>query len=94
MATTSTVPTSSPLSPGRLKGRIRGALICAFFGTPWMLYALYFGGIATPVSLTIVALCAVALIAWPLVRLRSLRHLRYSPADYQFWASKIGRAHV
>jgi hypothetical protein len=87
MATTNMVPTSFPISAARLKGRIRGALICGFFGTPWMLYALYFGGIATPASLTIVALCAVALIAWPVIRLRSLRHLRYSPADRQYWAT-------
>jgi hypothetical protein len=68
--------------PGVIKGRAIGALICGIFGSIWMFEALYFGTIATPVSLTVIALLAVTFIVWPVATLRSTRHL----AGGQNWA--------
>ena len=68
--------------PGVFKGRAKGALICGVFGAIWMFEALHFGAIATPVSLTVIALLAVTFIVWPVAKLRSVRHL----ADRQNWA--------
>jgi hypothetical protein len=77
----------SPLSPAWLKGRIRGALICGTFGAVWMFEAVFFGGIATPVWLTVVGVATVAAIAWPVMRLRSFRRLPYSASDRGKWAA-------
>jgi len=87
MATTVTPLVSSPLSPAWVKGRMRAALICATFGAVWMFEALFFGGIATPVWLTIMGLLTVGSIAWPVIRLRSFRGATYSAADRELWAA-------
>jgi hypothetical protein len=87
MATTFTSLDSSPLSAARLKGRMRAALICGFFGAVWMFEALYFGGIATPFWLTTIGMLTVALVAWPAIQLRSLAGSSYSAADRERWAA-------
>jgi hypothetical protein len=76
----------STLSPGWLKGRMRGALICGTFGAIWMFEAEFFGGIATPVWLTLVGVLTLAAIGWPVIRLRSWRGIRYSAAERELWA--------
>jgi hypothetical protein len=86
MATTVTTFDSLPVSLAWQKGRMRGALICGTFGAIWMFEALFFGGIATPVLLTVVGLLTVAAIAWPVIRLRSFRGMRYTTADRERWA--------
>lgn len=87
MATTLTSLGSAPLSGGWLKGRMRGALICGFFGAVWMFEALYFGGIATPAWLAVIGLLTVTVVAWPVIRLRFLAGVRYSAADRELWAA-------
>jgi len=87
MGTTCTMPAIPRFGAGFLKGRMRGALICGFFGAVWMYEALYFGNIATPVWLAAISLLTVTLVAWPVVRLRAYRHLSLSAADRAFWAS-------
>jgi hypothetical protein len=87
MATTVTTLAFSPLSPAWLKGRMRGALICGTFGAVWMFEAVFFGGIAAPVWLTLVGVLTVAAIAWPVMRLRSFRSIPYSAADRARWAA-------
>ncbi len=87
MATTPTSLVSPPFGPAWLKGRIIGALICAGFGAVWMFEALFFGAIATPLSLTAIGMLTVALVAWPLIRLRSLPAFVYSAADRERWAA-------
>jgi hypothetical protein len=52
-----------------------------------MFEAVFFGGIATPVWLTVVGVATVAAIAWPWIRLRSFRSVRYSAADRERWAA-------
>jgi hypothetical protein len=84
---TSTISGPLNFSAGSLKGHARGALICGFFGAVFMFEALYYGRIATPVWLTIIAIFTVAFVAWPVIRLHSLRHLAYSAADRQRWAA-------
>jgi len=85
MQTTSTIPNALPPSAARLKGRARGALICGIFGTAWMFDAVFFGEIVTPASLTLIVFFTAVFVGWPLARIRSLRHLAYSPADRQSW---------
>jgi hypothetical protein len=71
--------------PARLKGRTTGALICGFFGAVWMFEALYFGSIATPAWLAVIAILAGIFIIGPIARLRSLSHLPASPAGPSLW---------
>ena len=87
MATTLASLDSPPLSSAWLKGRMRGALICGFFGAVWMFEGLYFGGIATPVWLTVIGMLTVAIVAWPVIRIRSLAGGSYSAADRERWAA-------
>jgi hypothetical protein len=87
METTSTISTSLRVSPAWLKGRIIGALILGSFGAIWTFEAVYFGGIATPVLVTVIAIFAVASIAWPATRLYSLPRMASVPADRLRWAS-------
>jgi hypothetical protein len=87
MATTAASIVSPPISLPWLKGRFIGALICAGFGAVWMFEALFFGAIATPLSLTSIAMLTVAFVAWPVIRLRSLPAFVYSAADRERWAA-------
>ncbi len=87
MEMTCTMPATPRFGAGFLKGRMRGALICGFFGAVWMYEALYFGNIATPVWLATISILTVTLVAWPVVRLRVYRHMTLSSADRAFWAS-------
>lgn len=87
MEAIATIPNTLSLNVARLKGRTRGALICGFFGTIWMLEALYFGHIAMPATLAAVALFALTLVSWPIARLESLRRLPGVSADRERWAS-------
>ena len=84
MATTTSLPNSLDFSAARLKGRATGALICGIFGGVWMFEALYFGTMATPAWLTVMALLSATFVLWPVARLRSLRHV-VSSDDY--WAT-------
>lgn len=87
MATMLGLLDSPPLSAAWLKGRMRGALICGFFGAVWMFEGLYFGGMATPVWLTLIGTLTVAMVAWPVIRIRSLAGGSYSAADRERWAA-------
>jgi hypothetical protein len=64
-----------------------GALICGTFGAVWMFQAVFFGGIATPLWLAIVAVLTVGATVWPIIRLRSFRGVRYSAADRKRWSA-------
>jgi hypothetical protein len=87
MNSTYALPATPRFGAGFLKGRMRGALICGFFGAAWMYEALYFGNIATPVWLAAITILTLTLVVWPVVRLRVYRPLAYSAADRAFWAS-------
>jgi hypothetical protein len=82
-----TQPLSLDFSAARLKGRMRAALICGTFGAVWMIQALYFGNNNVPACLAAVSALSAIFIVWPIVRLRSLRHLPISAADKTFWPS-------
>jgi hypothetical protein len=71
------------ISGGQLKGSARGALICSFFGSAWMYWAVVFSGNPTPVWFSIVTVPAVALIAWAFLRVRTVRHLPSSAAELE-----------
>lgn len=81
--TTSAISGVRNISGGQLKGSARGALICAFFGSAWMYWAVVFSGNPTPVWFSIVTVSAVALIAWAFLRVRTVRHLPSSAADLE-----------
>jgi hypothetical protein len=66
---------------------MRGALICGSFGAVWMFEALFFGGLATPVWITMIGMLTVAVVAWPAIRLRSFTDVTYSVADRERWAA-------
>ncbi len=87
METTIARPSSLDLVAAKSKGRAIGALIGGVFGAVWMFEALFFGAIATPVWLTVVAAFAIALIAWPATQLILLRHAAYSTAHGRRWAA-------
>jgi hypothetical protein len=73
-------------SAAPLQGRAIGALICGVFGAIWMFEAVYFGAVATPLWLTVVALLAVTFIAWPAAKLYSHSRRGYS-SEAENWAS-------
>jgi hypothetical protein len=75
---------SSTAAP--LQGRAIGALICGAFGAIWMFEAVYFGAMATPVWLTVVALLSIAFIAWPAAKLY-LNSCRGYSSKAETWAS-------
>jgi hypothetical protein len=88
LQTTISIPNAPDFSSAaRLRGRARGALICAAFGAIWVFEALFFGAKANLESLLGVALIAIGFIVWPLSQLRSLRHFEVSPAEKQRWKS-------
>jgi hypothetical protein len=81
--TTSAISSVRNIGGGQLKGSARGALICAFFGSAWMYWAVVFSGNPTPVWFSIVTVPAVALIAWAFLRVRTVRHLPSSAAELE-----------
>jgi hypothetical protein len=66
---------------------MRGALICGTFGAVWMFEALFFGGVASPVWLTVAGLVTAGAVAWPVIRLRSFRSVPYSAPDGERWTA-------
>lgn len=90
---TSIAVTDSPvLSAVAFKGRAIGALICGFFGSCWMLGAVYFGEITNPIVLTALALLAAASVIWPITQLFRVRRLPYSTKGGQRW-SDVSRSY-
>jgi hypothetical protein len=81
--TTSAISSVRNISGGQLKGSARGALICAFFGSAWMYWAVVLSGNPTPVWFSIVTVPAVVLIAWAFLRVRAVRHLPSSAVELE-----------
>jgi hypothetical protein len=81
--TTSAISSVRNISGGQLKGSARGALICAFFGSAWMYWAVVSSGHLTPIWFSTVTVPAVALIAWAFLRVRTVRHLLSSAAELE-----------
>jgi hypothetical protein len=92
MEMTTALPNSLDLSAAPLRGRAIGALICGVFGAVWMFEAAYFGAIATPFCLTVIALFAATFVIWPATQLLSLRHAQFSSAAGQQW-SDVSKAY-
>lgn len=86
METTMAVPNPLAVCVPAMKGRAIGALICGAFGGVWMLQALYYGAIATPVRLTVITLLTVMSVGWPVTKLLSLRRITYSSGGGRRWA--------
>jgi len=87
MDSTYALPATPRFGAGILKGRMRGALICGFFGAAWMYEALFFGNIATPICKVAISILTGTLVAWPVLRLCAYRHLAVSATDRAFWDS-------
>jgi Family of unknown function (DUF7010) len=79
------VPAISSLS--MLKGRARGAMVSALFGSAWMIWAAVFVPNARTTALMLVAVIAILLVAWAASRLRIARRYKDSVSDRERWAS-------
>ncbi len=86
METTIAVPDPSILGAEAFKGRAIGALVCGFFGSCWMLGAVYFGEISNPALLAALALLAGVSVIWPIAQLVRVRRLPYSTRGGQGWS--------
>ncbi|HWZ96987.1 MAG TPA: hypothetical protein VN025_04430 [Candidatus Dormibacteraeota bacterium] len=74
-------------SEARLKGRARGAMVGAIFGSAWMSWAAVFVPTARTASLVIVTVIATFLMGWAASRVRVARRYKNSAADRERWAS-------
>jgi hypothetical protein len=84
-----TVPIGTPLvsSVARLKGRARGAMVGAVFGSAWMSWAAVFVRTARTTALVLVTVMAILLVGWAASRVRVARRYKNSAADRERWAS-------
>jgi hypothetical protein len=81
-------PLESTESMGaRLKGRARGALVCALGGSAWMFWAAVFASTARVPSLMLVTVMMILIGGWAVSRLRAARRYVDSAADRERWAS-------
>jgi hypothetical protein len=88
VAETQSAISEPPGSSGaRMKGRVRGALICAFFGSAWMFWAAVFAPAVRSGSLALVTAVSIAIVGWAVSRVRAARHYQDSTADRERWAS-------
>jgi hypothetical protein len=71
----------------RLKGRARGALICAVLGSAWMFWTAAFVPTARVASLAVVTVMTILIGGWALSRVRTARHYEDSTADRERWAA-------
>lgn len=74
-------------SGARLKGRARGALICALGGSAWMLWAAVFASTARTASLMLVTVMMILICGWAVSRVRVARRYEDSAADQARWAA-------
>jgi hypothetical protein len=81
-------PLESTESTGAiLKGRARGALICALGGSAWMFWAAVFASTARTASLVLVTVMMILIGGWAVSRVRAARRYADSAADRERWAS-------
>ncbi len=85
--TANAVCTPLALSPAIQKGRAKGALICAVFGSAWMLWAAVFAPTGRTASLIFVALVTVPLSGRAVLRVRAVRHYKETAEDRRRWAT-------
>jgi hypothetical protein len=71
----------------QLKVGARGALIRSFFGATLMYWAVVLSGNPTPLKFALVAVPAVGLIGWAIIRVRGTRKLPSSANDLAYWRS-------
>jgi hypothetical protein len=81
------VGTRQVSSVARLKGRARGAMVGALFGSAWMSWAAVFIPTARTTALVLVAVIAILLVGWAASRLRIVRRYKDSADDRERWAS-------
>jgi len=70
-----------------LKGRARGALICAVFGSAWMFWTAAFVSTVLELSLALVTVIAFLIGGWAVLRVRAARRYKDSAADRERWVS-------
>jgi hypothetical protein len=69
----------------QLKVSARGALIRSVFGSTLMYWAVVLSGHPTPLWFSIVAVPAVGLTAWAILRIRATRNLASSADELIHW---------
>jgi hypothetical protein len=85
--TVGAISTLLPSSGARLKGRARGALICAVFGSAWMFWTAAFVPPVRIALLALVTVMTILIVGWAVSRVRAARHYQDSAADRQRQAS-------
>jgi len=87
--TQTVIANGTPLvsSVARLKGRARGAMVGAVFGSAWMSWAAVFVPTARTPALVLVTVIAILLVGWSASRVRIARRYKNSVADRERWAS-------
>jgi hypothetical protein len=75
------------LSPGEMKERARGALICAAFGSYWMVFAVVYSGHPSASGFVMVGVPALVLIGTAIYHVRLVRPLTKTEADKAHWRS-------
>jgi hypothetical protein len=85
--TVSAICTPPASSGARLKGRARGALICAVGGSAWMFWTAAFTPTARSALFAFVTVVTVLLGGWAVSRVRTARRYKDSVADRERWAS-------
>lgn len=86
-STTTDVCRALSVGAFQLKVSARGALIRSFFGSTLMYWAVVLSGNPTPLKFSIVAVPAVGLIAWAVIRVRATRKLASSADELAQWRS-------
>lgn len=88
MAETISAICAPPVSSGAtLKGRARGALICAVGGSAWMFWTAVFAPTARSAWFALVTVMTVLLGGWAVSRVRTARRYKDSGADRERWAA-------
>jgi hypothetical protein len=83
--TTSAISRVGNVGAFQLKVSARGALIRSFFGSTSMYWAVVLSGNPTPLRFSILAVPAVGLIAWAILRVRATRNLPSSAEELAHW---------
>jgi len=71
----------------RLKGRARGAMVCAVCGSAWMFWTAAFAPTARVASLALVTVMTILIGGWAASRVRTARRYQDSADDRKRWAS-------
>jgi hypothetical protein len=85
--TVGVIPVPLISSGARLKGKARGAIVCALFGSAWMFWTAAFAPTAKISAFAVVTAITILIAGWAVSRVRVARRYKDSAADRDRWAS-------